>query len=36
VSVASEQDLLNIRDWHPAGAETWRALEMVKSRRRRR
>jgi transcriptional regulator with XRE-family HTH domain len=31
VSVASEQDRLNFRDWHPVDAETWRALENVKS-----
>jgi transcriptional regulator with XRE-family HTH domain len=33
VSVASEQDLLSFRDWHPVDAETWRALEDVKLRR---
>jgi transcriptional regulator with XRE-family HTH domain len=32
VSVASERDRLNFRDWHPVDADTWRALERVKAR----
>lgn len=32
VSCASEPDVLNIHDWHPVDATTWRALEKVKAR----
>jgi transcriptional regulator with XRE-family HTH domain len=35
VSVASDVDLLNFRDWHPVDAHTCQALETVRSRRRR-
>jgi transcriptional regulator with XRE-family HTH domain len=35
VSVASDVDLLNFRDWHPVDAHTWQALENLTSRRRR-
>ena len=36
ISVANEQDLLTFRDWHPVNADTWRALEKMKTRARRR
>jgi hypothetical protein len=35
MSVASEQDLLSFRDWHPVDAETWKALGKLQSRQRR-
>ncbi len=36
VSVASESDMLQFQDWHPRDAETWRVLERVIARGKRR
>jgi hypothetical protein len=32
VSTASEPDALGFNDWHPADADSWRVLELVKDR----